>query len=209
MDTLQRTKDVLADAEKALAALASEAAKESDYEAASCLIEVAREVKSLSARVLQELRPELVESVVGEVGLARNGTARGSIAGLRPPTRSKRQKKSYPKFLRQGDELVKVGWSPTEKAEYEHKCGKKVVSVFAAAIAKAGANGRRFTMDRMMPLMDPADGAQIPDYQVYLCLAWFRELGFVIRHARKGYSLATKAPIEPLIETHWLNLPVR
>ena len=105
--------------------------------------------------------------------------------------------------------MVKIGWSPSEKAEYEHKCPKKVLSLLGSALAKAGASGKRVAMNRVIPLLDPADSKRIPDYQVYLCLAWLRELGFVIQHGRQGYSLASKAPIGPAIETSWADLPVR
>jgi hypothetical protein len=203
MDTIQRTKSILVEAEKALACLASDAAKETQYEAASCLIDLAREVNSLAARTLQRLGNP--SEKVSET----DATHQSTVTARRLPTRGKLHKNSYPQFLRQGDELVKIGWSPSEKAEYEHRSPKKVLHMLAAAIAKAGPNGRRFAMDRIIPLVDPSDGRRMPDYQVYLCLAWFRDLGFVIQHGRQGYSLASKAPIEPLLETHWANLAVR
>ncbi len=202
MDTLQRTTETLTSAERALATLASEAAKESNYEAASCLLDLAREVRGLSAKAQLRLGESSDES-------ADVSSRNGPVASAHP-SKTRRSKKSvYPQFLRQGETLVKIAWSPSEKAEYEHKSPKKVVVLLAAAIGKAGANGRRFAMDRVIPLIDPADGSRIPDYQVYLCLAWFRELGFVIQHGRQGYSLASKAPIEPVIETHWAALSSR
>jgi hypothetical protein len=200
MDTIQRTKNILAEAEKALAILASEAAKGTEYEAASCLIDSAREVNNLAIRTLQRL------GYSSEPVLERNGS---TTAPGPAPAKSKRTKKTYPKFLRQGDELVKIGWSPTDNAEYEHRSPRKVLPLLAAALVKAGANGRRFTMDRVMPLVDPSDGKRVPDYQVYLGLAWFRELGFVVQHGRQGYSLASKAPIEHLLEAHWTSLESR
>jgi len=208
MDTIQRTKDILTDAEKALAALASEAAKETQYEDASCLIDSAREVKSLAEKTLNRLGRS-PEKTPADFTIAADGISKCSPTGHRTAKGNRAQKRRYPKFLRQGDELVKIGWSPSEKTEYEHRSPRKVLLLLAAEIANVGANGRRFTMDRVIPLQDPTDGRCIPDYQVYLCLAWFRELGFVIQHGRQGYSLASKAPIEPLLETHWSNLPVR
>jgi hypothetical protein len=203
MDTAQRTKAILLEAEKALAILASEAAKETEYEAASCLIDSAREVNSVAARTLQRLGHS-AEKAPGTVG-----TNKSIALALRSPTRGKLNKNCYPKFLRQGDELVKIGWSPSEKAEYEHRSPRKVLVLLAAAIGKAGANGKRFAMDRVMPLVDLSNERRVPDYQVYLCLAWFRQLGFVKQHGRQGYSVASKAPIEFLLESNWGNLPVR
>jgi len=198
MDTLQRTKDILAAAEKSLASLASEAAKGTEYDEASVLIELAREVNSLAARAMQQLRNNTTAQTPALVIQTSNGLAR----------KTKPKRDSYPKFSRQGDDLVKIGWSPSENSEYEHKSPKKVLQLLAAAVTKVGANGKRFTMDRVMPLQND-NGAHIPDYQVYLCLAWIRELGFVVQHGRQGYSLASRAPIEPLLESHWSNLPAR
>ncbi len=207
MNMVQRTKGVLEAAEKALAALASDAAKGTDYEAASCLIDLAREVSNLAARGLQRLGQSHDENAPR--ALAFDGNGLDPFVAAKPTSKQKASKSTYPKFLRHGETLVKIAWSPSEKAEYEHKSPKRVLPILAAAISKAGVNGRRFAMDRVMPMIDPADGSRIPDYQVYLCLAWFRELGFVIQHGRQGYSLASKAPIEPLLETHWTNLPAR
>jgi len=202
MDTIQRTRAILAEAEKALAALASEAAKETKYEAASCLIDSARDVSNLAVRTLHRLGH-------ASENAQANGVAPTAAASLPAPVGRRSRKKVYPRFLRQGDELIKIGWSPSEKAEYEHKSPKKVVLLLAAAIAKAGANGKRFTMDRVMPLQDSTDGKRMPDYQVYVCLAWFRQLGFVKQHGRQGYSLTSKGPLEPMIEPRWAELEVR
>ncbi len=196
MNTLQRSKDVLFTAEQTLAALASEAAKSSEYDSANLLIELARELNVLAKRVERGLQ-----------GGSLFASSNPIIDGFSAKTR-KAKKKSYPMFFRQGDDLVKIGWSPSEKSEYEHKSPKKVLLLLAAAISKAGTNGKRFAMDRILPLQD-TEGTPIPDYQVYLSLAWFRELGFVVQHGRQGYSLASKAPIEPLLETHWASLPGR
>jgi hypothetical protein len=209
MDTLQRTKTVLAEAEKALATLASEAATGTQYETASCLIDTAREVNDLADRTLRRLQAATHERAQSSPSPESSGKNKPTVAQMGALRKGKSRKGAYPKFLRQGDELVKVGWSPTEKAEYEHKCPKRILPLVALTIGKAGANGRRFAMDRVMPVLDPTDGRRIPDYQVYLCLAWFRELGFVIQHGRQGYSLASKASVEPLIETHWAQVPVR
>ncbi len=207
MDTVQRTKQVLAEAEKALASLASEAATKCRYDTAACLIDSARELSNLAATVVRKL----TQCSDGGTTTAGNQAADGTpMARTAPLSGNKVSKGKYPRFLRQGNDLVKIGWSPTEKAEYEHKCPRKVLPHLASAIAKVGANGKRFTMDGVLPLHDSADGSRIPDYQAYLCLAWLREVGCVIQHGRQGYSLPTsKSPMETLIETYWINLPAR
>jgi hypothetical protein len=205
MDTLQRTVKILADAESGLATLASEAAKGHDYEAAGRLIDLARDVKNLATKVSAQL-----DTNTRELTQAPNVAHTGkTVASPTLSAKSRTRKGEYPKFLREGDNLLKIGWSRSERSEYEHKSPKKIISLLAGSISKTGANGRRFSMDKVLPLLDPDDGNRIPDYQVYLCLAWLKGLGFLTQHGRQGYSLSTRAPIEPLIETHWNALPTR
>jgi hypothetical protein len=209
MDTVQRTTSIFMEAEKALATLASEAVMESQYEAASCLIDSARELSNLATKVIQRLESSSRQGTPMRLSPESDDANKPTDVVGRPAGRGRSRKSSYPKFLRQGDELVKIGWSRSEKTEYEHKCPKGLLPVLAAAIAKVGANGNRFAMDRVFPLLESGDGRHIPDYQVYICMAWFREVGFVRQHGRQGYSLAAKAPIESLIDTHWQKLPTR
>lgn len=207
MDTVQRTVEILTTAEKALAEAASDVAHAGQYDAASFLIELARAVSSLSVEARGRLAPEVTDARVE--AKAPRASVVSDLSRVAQPLGRQRKKASYPMFLREGESLVKVGWSRSEKSEYEHKSPKKVLPILAEVIAKAGARGKRFSMDRVLPLMDPDDGTRVPDYQVYLCLAWFRTLGFLIQHGRQGYSLASKAPVVPLLETHWLSLPSR
>jgi hypothetical protein len=207
MDTLQRTIKVLADSEAALAALAGEAAKEANYDVAACLIDLAKDVADLASKARAHLDPTARTS--GQPALSSQGTAPAIKATAQSPIKSRPKRGEYPKFLREGDNLVKLGWSRSKKAVYEHKSPKKIIPLLVAAISKTGSNGRRFSMDKVLPLTDPREGNPVPDYQVYLCLAWLKTLGFLTQHGRQGYSLTTRAPIEPLIETHWGALPPR
>jgi hypothetical protein len=43
--------------------------------------------------------------------------------------RSRNKLGQYPSFVREGDNLVKIGWSKTQKAEYEHKSPKRLLAV--------------------------------------------------------------------------------
>ena len=81
--------------------------------------------------------------------------SRGSHATLTKPVataapmkrRSSRPKddSGYPKFFRQGDQLIRVAWSKREKGEYQHKATYSVVQAVALAIAGCGKNGRVFS----------------------------------------------------------------
>jgi hypothetical protein len=199
-------KEVLRTAERQLVALAHEAGTNRDYEAATSLLEAARRVKCMADGELMS------EGSRGAVLLPEPSEARAGLksddSGIAQSARPHR-KSSYPKFLRDGDSLVKVGWSKSDKSEYEHKSPKKVLSALGAALINVGANGRRFSMDKVLPISDPADGIQLPDYQSYLSLALLRENGLVIQHGRQGYSLPKKGDLLLSIEKLWDQLPNR
>jgi len=207
MDTLQRTLKILNDSEAALAALAGEAAKEASYDAAAFLIDLAKDVANLASKGRTQLDPAAKTSIQQTTGHRATTPTFTSMAYF--PIKGRPKKGQYPKFLREGNNLVKLGWSPSEKAEYEHKSPRKTLPLLIVAINKIGSNGKRFSMDKVLPLVDPTDGNRVPDYQVYLCLAWLKNLRFLTQHGRQGYSLTTRAPIEPVIETHWAALPAR
>jgi len=207
MDTLQRTVTILTDSEAALAGLAGDAAKQGSYDAAAFLIDLAKDIATLALKARGHLDPEMKRSSGQAAALAV--TTLNVTPMLNSPTRARPKREQYPKFLREGNNLVKIGWSPSEKAEYEHKTPRKTLPLLILALSKIGSNGRRFSMDKVLPLVDPSDGNRVPDYQAYLCLAWLKNRGFLTQHGRQGYSLTTRAPIEPLLEAHWAALPTR
>lgn len=58
----------------------------------------------------------------------------------------------------------------------------------ADAIYKAGADGRFVRIEEMLPVT-VKDSEEVPSYQVYLVLAWLRELGVLERVGNEGYRL--------------------
>ena len=113
---------------------------------------------------------------------------------------------TYPRFLRRGDQLVKVGWSKREKSEYEHKAPRQSALVLARAAAEAGKDGRIFQINALLPLSDPKDGTEIPDYQVYLVIAWWRSTGLLDQHGRQGYSIPNASQLYQAVESAWTRL---
>jgi len=97
-------------------------------------------------------------------------------------------RKIYPRFEREGDaKLIKIGWSKKERREYEHRTPRDIVLRVAELISESVKPGRIFTIERLMPMKD-AQGAEIPSYQTYLALAWFRVLGIVKAKGKEGYQ---------------------
>jgi hypothetical protein len=199
MSIIQRTDNLLTETERTLVGLANEAGAARDYDQAASLIELARKIKQLgeqfratASKVAEAAKPldTLMELHAG--------------AESKVPIRSRNKLGQYPRFVREGDNLVKIGWSKSQRAEYEHKSPKRLLAALCAALT--GAKGKRITMDGVLPLKDPIDGSAFSDYQSYVCLAWLKSAGLVTQHGRQGYSLPKGIELEKSVETLWTNL---
>lgn len=122
--------------------------------------------------------------------------------------RGGKKKPEYPRFVREGDTLVKIGWSKSEGKTYEHKAPHVVLRSLIQSLVRAGAHGERFVVEKVLPLRN-TDKSEIPDYQAYLTLAWLRHAGLVIQHGRQGYSLLNSTALGDEAERMWNVLPLR
>ncbi|MGD9598662.1 MAG: hypothetical protein AB7G76_13855 [Steroidobacteraceae bacterium] len=183
--TLTKAIKVLAKCEADLRALVASAADGGDYDAVLRITSWAKQIASMSGAA-PVVAPENRSSAVATKKVA-----------ARPV---------YPRFLRRGDQLVKVGWSKREKSEYEHKAPRQAALALARAVADAGKDGRIFQVNALLPLTDPKDGSEIPDYQVYLVIAWWRGAGLLDQHGRQGYSIPNANQLQQAVESAWAKL---
>ena len=117
---------------------------------------------------------------------------------------------AYPKFLREGNALLKLGWSRKRKAEYEHRAPREAVLAVAARVAEVVSTRSRFTVDDLGDVRIAQGEEPISSCQVYLWIAWFRRTGLVLQHGRRGYTLpiaATKFPAK--VKSAWGELRER
>jgi hypothetical protein len=121
--------------------------------------------------------------------------------------RARSTKREYPKFLRDGEELLKIGWSKREKKAYRHKAPKRIVLLVSQALQHAGQRAQRVVMEQVLPIRDPQTETDVPTYQAYLSLAWLRKEKLIVQHGRQGYTLASETPLEATLEARWANLP--
>jgi hypothetical protein len=159
-----------------------------------------------------------IQRILGEADAAKGEKLAGVGGGaavakelprVTPSKEHERGRKRYPQFFRDGEALVKVGWSRKSREEYEHKAPKAAVLAVAGALAEAGRAKRRITMEKVMPVRDAASNTTVPDYQVYVTLAWLRELNVVVQHGRQGYTFAGNGDLQQLIGTSWDSLASR
>lgn len=202
MTAVQTAKGVLADAEKALRELMQQEIKSHRY---SELAELAGLADGLAR--LADTSPN---------GKAATSAAPTSIATHPNPIRTapktvhkrRSSKASYPRFERNNDKLVKIGWSKKSREEYEHRAPQSAVLAFAKHLTQCATAGSTFVVDQLLPIHD-ASGEELPSYQIYLALAWLRHIGIVEKTGRDGYVLRRDSLAPGWIEAYWSELPTR
>src|SRR5262249_27860719 len=137
MQPLAQATEIVRHAEGELRQLLLRAAEQGDYESVRLLAEWAKQLRQM---VLQDCsvdgKSHSVEPANGlpqahsEPGaFARTTHDAGKGKARRTPRAKKRKvaRGEYPKFLRDGEELLKIGWSKRQKAVYRHKAPKRIV----------------------------------------------------------------------------------
>lgn len=204
MSITKKIAAVLQGAEKSLVALASEAAGARDYELASAIIQLAREIELLPKRYPNVFVSDGVAEKATPAAASPAPVSSSAIARVSSP-----KKGTYPQFARDGDSLIKIGWSKADKAEYQHKSPKAVLDTLVVSLEKLGSGGKVFAMDSVIPLSSPTDGSEIPPYQAYLCLAWLRDVDAILQHGRRGYSLRRDRNLSAMVDEAWRAMPAR
>ena len=108
----------------------------------------------------------------------------------------------YPKFVRSRSDLIKIGWSKKEKKEYQHRAPWSVVQSLTRHLNNL--RGQEFTTEDILPL-EGTDGAEIPSYQAYLCLAWLRMEGVIVKDGRQGYFIPGGNDVVQQAEKLWIT----
>jgi len=198
---------VLRRAEQALRELLAKTATSGRYDDLMWLGDLARDVAALVTKAEDSASAERAAPAPPDA--LRSTKPISAAVETRLSARTGLKKRSYPKFLRDGETIIKLGWSKSAKAQYEHKAPKRVLTNLVATLVKLAATKKRATMDDVLPLKDPIAGSEVPAYQAYLCLAWLRSVGIVTQHGRQGYSLPGRNGIDARVEERWRQLATR
>jgi hypothetical protein len=200
--------EILRTAEKSIQELVTDASKSGDYDEVVLLASIAQTLRDLQSR------ESLADGAGGKnLGYASSpmtavnpAVARSGPGGKRTP-KKKKGVPSYPRFFRQGDNLVKIGWSKKSRTEYQQKAPFSVLGSLVCALVKAAHDGRIVSMEKVLPIMDEQAGTELLSYQVYLCLALLRDRGLVVQHGRQGYSVGEPSLLESSLKQVWQELP--
>jgi hypothetical protein len=196
-DRLDQVVTVLRRAEDRLTALTREALEARAYDDVAAIATISRQLNEIVAGALSSIDAPAADG-------RPSGSSSGVATSPRKRPEGRRRKGAYPRFIRDGDRLVKVGWSKKEQAEYQHRAPKQAVDALMTALARLG--DKEFSMAALLPIVNE-QGEEIPSYQAYLALAWLRSWGGVRRESRGDYSVHPERLLGSEVTAQWQALP--
>lgn len=189
MNGRDRAVVVLLAAEKSVRNLGADALQSGNYSTAFLLAETAERLQGLAEGVLP----------TAGAGEEDSGPARTSS-----PKRGKKTNQ-YPKFVRSGADLLKIGWSKKSCCEYKHRAARASVFLLVDALTARGAEGSPVSGKDLLEIEDPTTTSVIPTYQVYATLGWLTEAGLIEPLGRRGSLIPIDLRFRA--EAAWKDLP--
>jgi len=201
MDPARVARTILADAERALRDLMHQELEAQRY---TGLAELAAIADGL-ARLVPGYAPAQVPATPSPPPKSDIKTSKSSATSR---DRAVGKRRSYPLFHRDGDRLIKTGWSKKSRKEYEHRVPRAAALAFTIHLGRTIKSGSTFVMESVLPASDSV-GEELPSYQVYSTLAWLGALSAVKKKGRDGYVLAHKALDASAFDLLWSETPER
>ncbi len=95
----------------------------------------------------------------------------------------------YPRFVRNGEILIKEGWSKINRNVYRHQSTLGITRMVVDALLAGRPNPRRsFKMDDVVHLVRDRDPT-IKRYQLAVSFGWLRTAGLIAGTGRSGYRV--------------------
>jgi hypothetical protein len=202
MDVIRKAAATLTATEDKLRRLLAEAAQSGDYDAVLRLTLWAQKIHELVASHATDVQ------LAGEGGSTRPepgpAVPPAALPRLAPDRRSSR-KRAYPFFTRDRDDLVKTGWSKKNGKEYHHRAPRRVLDIVADEVVAEAHKGQPITTAVLFPMAD-GSGGTLPDYQVYVCLAWMKAEGMLLPSGRQGYEVVEPSQLAQRINDRWKQI---
>jgi hypothetical protein len=180
-------KSILERAEDEIRAILAEAARSADVAQISKLTKIIEVLH----RMVEEADGKFYYDSLdfGDAYVLKEAPPKAAPPQMKPRSRGSK-KHTYPQFHWEddGQTLVKTGWSRKKRKEYRHRAPKKVLDQVQKKLEKLGAGDKLFTMEDVLPIMDPDTDKEISSYQIYLYVAYLQQQGKITR-TRDGLKL--------------------
>jgi hypothetical protein len=82
---------------------------------------------------------------------------------------------------------------------------RSAVDAFLGKLTSTVKPGRVFEVESLLPVTDQA-GDEVPAYQVYVTLAWLRNVGVIEKKGRDGYVVENSETTKRGADEHWKKL---
>ena len=112
----------------------------------------------------------------------------------------------YPRFLRDGPDLIKVGWSRKRGAEYLQRSPKQTALALSSVLTELGTRRNHIAMAEILATMKERD-ERTPTYQIYAAHAWLKSFAAVAGNGRTGYRIDQTRLSNQHMEEMWRLLP--
>lgn len=131
-----------------------------------------------------------------------------AVRSTRKVPHKKRRRRGYPRFYKDDERLVKVGWSPKKQKSYEHRASKSAVFAVLDGIRSRLEKRRTFKVEDVGALPCDPDASDLPQYVVYLVVAWLEHQRLLAKHGRNGYSLHGRVLSQRSNDQLWESIPI-
>ena len=210
MGVVFRIKEMIADLDSGVRHELTAAAAEGRFDDLADLAPIAKDISVLAARWIPDSEKTPSDADAPLVQEACDAIPESPEHPEVRRSRLKLKKADYPQFLREKEDLVKLGWSPRGKGPYEHRVPKIGVNAVVSAVAVRGKAGHRFSMDEIIKGLSGTESSeQVPSYQIYAVVSWLKWAGMMLQHGRQGYTIVRPQTFASSIETAWQSLPQR
>jgi hypothetical protein len=205
MDLISEARAILRAADRELRGLMEKAVQAGRYSDVARLVEIAKAINHVASEWTGE--GLVINSELADVCNAPALTSRVSSPRAASKAKVQASNASYPKFERDENRLVKIGWSKREKAEYEHKAPRDAAFAVYSRLCRVPA-ATTFRMEELLPIALP-DGTEVPSYQSYLVLAWLRDINQIEKRANDSYQWVVEEIDLSAFEEVWKRTPNR
>src|SRR4051812_46307346 len=116
--------NILEACEKGLQKQGADALAAGDYDSARHIMMWAENVAAMTAGARRDDNPPEPRATIPPP----------SAKAPRPSFKNRMIQDEYPRFHRRGDELVKIGWSKSDRKEYHHRAPKRALDALVARL---------------------------------------------------------------------------
>lgn len=213
MSRLEEAQGIIYRCEQELRGLVAAAASSGDYSEVLELTTLALKVGELrvsgaTGRSNEAWQPDSGRGlVVGTTAQVEDTGSERAGAGRqrRDSRRAAAAARSYPTFLRAGDDLVKIGWSAKQRSEYQHRAPYPLLVKVGEALSQVPKR-KLVRIEDVQKLSSSTARDAAPLYQLYVVVAWFKEIGVLDQSGRQGYAVVDARNLSTTIEGAWLRL---